>query len=108
MPIHGADHIVENAIAIASELVDDRRLSPGACGLAIRLCSQQQRHGKDWLVPGPADAPRLPSESANRMRAYFGELVAAGYLIQEVPGAYTLKPGLWRRPSELDDESPLR
>jgi hypothetical protein len=42
------------------------------------------------------------------MRAYFGELVAAGYLIQEVPGAYTLKPGLWRRPSELDDEPPPR
>jgi hypothetical protein len=99
MPIHRANHTDENAIAISNELIDDRRLSAGAFGLAIWMCGQQQQV-KGWLVPDPTDIPRTGYESVGQMKGHFEELVEAGYLVQEVPDApYTLKPGLWKWPS---------
>jgi hypothetical protein len=98
MPIDRADHTDENAIAISTELIDDRRLSPGAFRLACRMCSQQQRV-KGWAVPDPADIPKTGQESLGQMKGHFEELVDAGYLIPE-DGGYTLRPGLWKWPSE--------
>jgi hypothetical protein len=89
----------DNAIAISSALINDRRLSDGAFGLAVWMCGQQQQV-KGWLVPDPTDIPRTGYQSLGQIKGHFEELVEAGYLVQERPGAYTLKPGLWKWPSE--------
>jgi hypothetical protein len=98
--IHRTDHTDENAIAISNALIDDHRLSPGALGLAIWMCGQQQRVGKDWTVPGPADLPLQWNDTPRKVKRCFAELVENGYVIeQKTPGVYALKPGLWKWPS---------
>jgi hypothetical protein len=97
MPIRADND--DNTITISNDLVHDRRLSDGAFGLAIWMCGQQRVKG--WLVPDPSDIPRKGHQSLGQMKGHFEKLVEAGYLVQEGSDApYTLKPGLWKWPSE--------
>jgi len=92
----------DNSIAISNALINDSRLSAVARAFAIQLCSLHQQHGDGhWIIPDLASIPKHKGETLNDRKRYLAELLDHGYVVQQSPNAYTLRPGLWTWPSDI-------